>query len=174
MGSGRITERMWKKPAVAVLAIDAPPVAKSINALVPVARAKVSLRLAPGQDPQQAATALSSHLASNAPWGAQVSVFDGSSGDAFDLDTSGPAYDAYRAAFALAWDKSTVEIGAGGSIPFVAAFSEMFPEADILLTGVGDPTSAAHGPNESQDLDELRRGTIAEAIALRLLADSAQ
>jgi acetylornithine deacetylase/succinyl-diaminopimelate desuccinylase-like protein len=174
LGSGSITERLWRKPAIAVLAVDAPAVAQSINALVPVARAKVSLRLAPGQDPAAAMEALSSHLVANAPWGAQVTVTPGSSGDAFDLDTTGPAYDAYRQAFAVAWDTETVEIGAGGSIPFVAAFSEMFPNADILLTGAGDPTSAAHGPNESQDLDDLRRSTIAEAIALRLLAQAGQ
>ena len=174
LGSGSITERLWKKPAVAVLAIDAPPVAQSINALVPVARAKVSVRLAPGQDPTAAMEALTAHLLANAPWGADVTVTAGSSGDAFDLDTTGPAYDAYRQAFAVAWDKETVEIGAGGSIPFVAAFSEMFPNADILLTGAGDPTSAFHGPNESQDLDDLRRSTIAEAIALRLLAEAVQ
>lgn len=174
LGSGSITERLWKKPAIAVLAIDAPAVAQSINALVPVARAKVSLRLAPGQDPAAATEALSAHLLANAPWGAQVTVTPGSSGDAFDLDTTGPAYDAYRQAFAVAWDVEAVEIGAGGSIPFVAAFSERFPNADILLTGTGDPTSAAHGPNESQDLDDLRRSTIAEAIALRLLANAGQ
>ncbi len=174
LGSGAITERMWHKPAIAVLAIDAPPVAQAINALVPVARAKVSLRLSPGDVPERAMEALTSHLVDNAPWGAQVTVTPGSSGDAFKLDTSGPVYEAYRQAFSLAWDTETTEMGVGGSIPFVAAFSEMFPDAAILLTGVGDPTSAAHGPNESQDLDELRRGTIAEAIALRLLADAAR
>lgn len=174
IGRGSITERMWHKPAIAVLAIDAPPVAKAINALVPVARAKISLRLSPGDVPKRAMEALTNHLIDNAPWGAAVTVTPGSSGDAFKLDTSGAAYEAYRQAFAIAWGTETTDMGVGGSIPFVAAFSEMFPEAAILLTGVGDPTSAAHGPNESQDLDELRRGTIAEAIALRLLADAAR
>jgi len=170
LGTGSITARMWRKPAIAVLAIDAPPVAGAINALVPVARAKISLRLAPGDVPERAMAALVQHLEANSPWGAEVTVTPGSSGDAFDLDTTGAAYDAYRNAFAVAWDRESLDIGQGGSIPFVAAFSEMFPDAAILLTGVGDPTSAAHGPNESQDLDDLRRGTIAEAIALRLLA----
>ena len=174
LGSGSITERLWKKPAIAVLAIDAPAVAQSINALVPVARAKLSLRLAPGEDPATATEALRAHLLANAPWGAQVTITPGSSGDAFDLDTTGPAYDAYRQAFAVAWGREAVEIGAGGSIPFVAAFSEMFPDADILLTGAGDPTSSAHGPNESQDLGDLLRATIAEAIALRLLSNAGQ
>jgi len=174
LGTGSVTERIWRKPAIAVVALDAPPVARAINALVPVARAKVSLRLAPGDVPARAMELLHSHLLGNAPWGAAVTVTPGSGGEAYDLDTSGPAYDAYRQAFRVAWGKDSVEIGAGGSIPFVAAFSDMFPEADILLTGAGDPTSAAHGPNESQDLDDLRRSTIAEAIALRLLADSVQ
>ena len=172
IGSGSITERLWRKPAISVLAIDAPPVAKAINALVPAARAKVSMRLAPGQDPAAAMAALRTHLESSAPWGAQVTVTEGSLGEAFDLNTTGSAYDAFRAGFGVAWETESLDIGQGGSIPFVAAFSEMFPGASILLTGVGDPTSAAHGPNESQDLDELRRGTIAEAVALRLLAAS--
>ncbi len=169
IGTGAITERMWRQPAISVLAIDAPPVAHAINALVPAARAKVSLRLAPGDDPTRAMEALRTHLETHAPWGAQVSVTPGSEGAAVDLATNGAAYDAFRQAFSVAWGREPLEIGQGGSIPFVAAFADMFPEAAMLLTGVGDPTSAAHGPNESQDLDELRRGTIAEAIALRLL-----
>ena len=171
LGSGSITERLWRKPAISVLAIDAPPVAKAINALVPSARAKISMRLAPGQDPAAAMSALRAHLETNAPWGAQVTIEPGSAGEAFDLNTTGSAYDAYREAFAIAWDATPIDIGQGGSIPFVAAFSELFPDAAILLTGVADPTTAAHGPNESVNLDELRRATIAEAIALRLFAE---
>ena len=94
----------------------------------------------------------------------------GSSGDAFELDTSGSAYDAFRAAFAEAWGSAPIEMGVGGSIPFVAAFSEAYPEAAILLTGVGDPGSAIHGPNESVDVEDLRKACQAEAIALTLLA----
>jgi hypothetical protein len=41
----------------------------------------------------------------------------------------------------------------------------------VILTGAGDPTSAVHGPNESQDLDDLEKSVLAEAIALRLLAE---
>jgi hypothetical protein len=37
--------------------------------------------------------------------------------------------------------------------------------------GASDPTSAYHAPNESQDLGDLERATLSEAIALRLLAD---
>jgi acetylornithine deacetylase/succinyl-diaminopimelate desuccinylase-like protein len=171
IGEGSLTSRMWMKPAISVLAIDAPPVAEAINQLVPVARAKVSMRLAPGDDPAQAMDALIAHLEHNAPWGAQVTVERGATGEAFALDTTGPAYDAFREAFSAAWGADTIDIGVGGSIPFVAAFSDQYPEATILLTGVADHRSRPHGPNESVDLDEVRRGALAEAIVLRLLGD---
>ena len=170
IGSGALTTRLWRKPACSVLAIDAPRVAEAINQLVPSARAKVSLRLAPGDDPDRAMKLLSDHLIAHAPWGVEITVTPGAGGEPFELVAEGAGYDAFKAGFEAAWETSTVEIGAGGSIPFVAAFSERFPRAEILLTGVADPTSAAHGPNESLDLDELRRGTLAEAIALLVLA----
>jgi acetylornithine deacetylase/succinyl-diaminopimelate desuccinylase-like protein len=157
---------LWRQPALSVLAIDAPRVSEAVNALVPVATAKVSLRLPPGQDPDHAMNALSDHLTSRAPWGAQVTVTPGSSGHAFALETGGPGHTAFAAGFQQAWDTEPVEVGQGGSIPFVAAFSNAFPEAEILLTGVGDEQSRAHGPDESLDLEELRRGCLAEAIAL--------
>lgn len=169
VGTGNLTTRMWSKPAVSILAIDAPRIADSVNALVPSARAHVSMRLAPGQDTAAAMDALVEHLERHAPWGARVTVERGAAGEAFALETSGPAYDAWRAAFAEAFGTESVEIGVGGSIPFVAAFDEAMPNAEILLTGVCDPTSAMHGPNESVDLEDLRRSALAEALALASL-----
>ena len=170
IGDGTLEGKTWSRPAIAVLGIDAPPVAGAVNALVPVASAKVSMRIAPGDDPHRAMAALVDHLKANVAWGAQVTVTPGASGDAYELDTTGSAYDAFRTAFEEAWGRETVEMGVGGSIPFVAAFSAAYPEAAILLTGVGDPTSAIHGPNESLDLEDFRKACQAEAIALRLLA----
>jgi len=172
IGSGSITSRLWTKPAISVLALDAPPLTEAINQLVPMARAKVSLRIAPGDDPQRAMGILVHHLEAHVEWGAQVIVTPGSTGEAFELDATGPAYSAFREAFSAAWGTETKEMGEGGSIPFVADFAERYPEASILLTGVADPSSRAHGPNESLDLSELRNGVLAEAIALRLLAET--
>lgn len=169
IGSGSITSRLWTKPSISVLAIDAPPVSEAINQLVPVARAKVGMRIAPGDDPGRAMDALVDHLERNVEWGAEIKVTRGSSGEAFSLDTSGPAYDAFRTAFAVAWGTDAAEMGVGGSIPFVADFASRYPDAAIILTGVADPTSRAHGPDESVDLNELRNGILAEAIALTLL-----
>lgn len=169
IGTGHITSRLWTKPALSVLAVDSPPVAEAINQLVPMARAKVSMRLAPGQDTAAAMDALVEHLRAAVPWGARVTVTPGTSGAAFALDTTAAAYDAWREGFRAAWGTDTTEIGVGGSIPFVAAFNEAYPSASVLLTGVADERSRAHGPNESLHLDDFRKGTFAEAVALRIL-----
>jgi cysteinylglycine-S-conjugate dipeptidase len=169
IGSGGITSRLWTKPAISVLALDAPPVSEAINQLVPTASAKVSMRLAPGQDAGVALDALRRHLLDHAPWGVDVTVTGTEKGSAFQLATTGPAADAWRDAMRQVWGTEPVEMGAGGSIPFVADFSALFPDATILLTGAGDPTSAIHAPNESQDLGELRNSILAQVLAILAL-----
>ena len=170
LGDGSLTSRLWSRPAVAVIGIDAPSVAGSINQLIPVARAKVSVRIAPGDDPGRAMEALVDHLESNAPWGARVTVTRGAQGEAFALDVEGAVADAFREGFKEAWGTEGVAIGVGGSIPFVAAFHDAYPQASILLTGVIDPAAAMHAPNESVDLGEFHKAALAEAIAIRLMA----
>ncbi len=170
LGTGSLVSRMWTRPAISVLAIDAPPISEAINQLVPAARAKVSMRTAPGQDIPTAVEALRSHLEANVPWGAELTIRESESGRGFSLATGGPAFEAWKEGMRLAWGTEPVEMGVGGSIPFVASFAEKLPGAPILLTGAGDPSSSVHAPNESQDLADLRRAILAEAIALRVLA----
>jgi acetylornithine deacetylase/succinyl-diaminopimelate desuccinylase-like protein len=166
LGDGTLTARMWARPAVSVLAIDGPSLAEASNTLIPVARAKVSLRLAPGQDPEAALDALTQHLEANVPWGAGVRVERGAVAHPFAIEARGPAFDAVRRAFEEAWGVPPVDTGQGGTIPFVKAFADSFPEAAILLTGVGDPECRAHGVNESVHLGDLERACLAEALFL--------
>jgi acetylornithine deacetylase/succinyl-diaminopimelate desuccinylase-like protein len=133
-------------------------------------RAKVSVRLAPGDEPPRAMDALVAHLEAHAPWGAHVTVTRGASPWPFEVNTAGPAFDAFRAGIRAAWGVEALEMGMGGTVPFVAEIAQAFPQATIVLTGVGDPTSRIHGPDESQDLRELERSVLAEAIALSHLA----
>jgi len=171
IGTGRLVDRAWAKPSVTVLGIDAPPTGEAPNALVPTARAKVSVRIAPGDDPDKAFQAVKQYLEANGPWGAQVRVRLEQSGAPCSVSAEGPAYDAARAAFREAWDGvEPVDIGVGGSIPFIATFQELFPSAAVLVTGVEDPDSRAHGPNESLHLGEFARACLAEALLLRNLA----
>jgi acetylornithine deacetylase/succinyl-diaminopimelate desuccinylase-like protein len=171
IGSGSIPTRAWAQPAVAVLGIDAPRVAESSNVLLPRARARVSMRLAPGDDAVKAQRALAGHLEANVPWGAQVTVTpEPGIAEPFTIEGTGTAYDAARRAFAEAYGNPVVETGIGGSIPFVAEFARRFPGAAVLVTGVGDPASRWHGIDESLDLAMFGRAVLAEALMLAELA----
>jgi acetylornithine deacetylase/succinyl-diaminopimelate desuccinylase-like protein len=170
VGTGSLTSRTWMQPSISVLAIDAVPIAKAINQIVPEASAKVSMRIPPGQDTDAAMDALVEHLRQSVPWGASVTVTPGSKGDAFALDTAGQAYDAYRTGMSAGYGRDPVEIGQGGSIPLVAAFSAIYPDAAILIVGASDPMSRYHGPNESVGLADFESAIVSQVIALMELA----
>jgi cysteinylglycine-S-conjugate dipeptidase len=171
IGSGGLTERLWARPALTVIGIDAPSVAEASNTLLPVARAKVSLRVAPGDDVTRASRALAAHLTSHAPWGVHVTVQQAATAAPYTAPTTGAAYQAAHWALAEAWGTPAVEIGGGGSIPFVTGYAELVPEAEILITGVEDPDTRAHGANESLHLATFERACLAEALLLHRLAD---
>jgi acetylornithine deacetylase/succinyl-diaminopimelate desuccinylase-like protein len=173
IGSGTLTSRTWRKPAVSVLALDAPPISQAINQIVPSARAKISMRVPPGQDPETALTALVAHLESATPWGALVAVTPGAIASPIEIDATGAASVIFADALSAGYGEEVVEIGVGGTIPIVAALRAAHPEATIVLNGVADRTSSMHGPNESVSLADLRSAVLSEAIALRLLAESA-
>jgi acetylornithine deacetylase/succinyl-diaminopimelate desuccinylase-like protein len=166
IGTGSVAQRLWAKPAITVLGIDTTGIAAASNTLTPRARAKVSLRVPPGGDAKAHLAALTRHLQDHAPWGAQVSVIPGETGQPYSIDTVGPVYDAARAAFRQGWGAEPVLMGQGGSIPFLAAFAEAFPDAKILVTGVEDPGAQAHSVNESLHLGVLQRAATAEALLL--------
>src|SRR5439155_21388621 len=96
IGKGGLTDRLWMKPSISVLAIDAPAVRDAVNQLVPVSRAKVSMRIPPGQNGRRALAALVDHLKKNAPWGVEVNISKESTGEPFVTKTGGPAYKAMK------------------------------------------------------------------------------
>ena len=166
IGSGSVPQRLWAKPAITVIGIDTTSIAASSNTLIPRAKAKVSMRVAPGGDAVEHLEALRAHLEQHAPWGAHVTVTLGEIGQPYAINVTGPVYDAARAAFRQAWGTDPVDMGMGGSIPFIAEFAAAFPKAAILVTGVEDPSTQAHSINESLDLGVLERAATAEALLL--------
>jgi cysteinylglycine-S-conjugate dipeptidase len=170
IGTGSAVEKLWTRPAITVTGFDAPKVTGASNTLTPVARARVTVRLAPGDTSGNALARLQEHLAKHVPWGAQLTTTVVDAGEPTVLPTTGPAYAAARSALAEAWDGvAPVDMGTGGSIPFIAEFQETFPGAGILVTGVEDPDTRAHGPNEGLHLPEFERAVLAEALLLQRL-----
>ena len=170
-GSGSLASRLWTKPAIAVVGMDVTPTDIASNTIIPSTKTVLSLRVAPGQDPAEAAQALVDHLKANVPFGAQLDVTIDEMGPAFSAGEDTDVTHMAREALETAWGAKSVDIGVGGSIPFIADLKKIFPEADILVTGVEDPDTRAHSQNESLHLGDWRNAVLAEAIMLTRLGE---
>ena len=166
IGEGGILGRLWTKPSLTLIGLDYPSVAISSNTLVPSVRAKLSLRIAPGQGPSEALEALKTHILTHNPLGAQIDFGAVELGKPFSLGESGWAKDLASRALRSAYGFDSVDIGIGGSIPFIADLEAVFPRVQVLVTGVEDPDSRAHSPNESLDIETLRKAIIAQTLIL--------
>lgn len=165
-----LLERLWSRPTITPTGVDAPGLEAAANTLLSQASAKLSCRMAPGQDPDRAMEALRTHLQANAPWGAHVELDVIGTTPAWSMRAEGPAVDAADAALGAAFGRGPARIGCGGSIPFVGPLSETFSGAPCLLIGVQDPASNAHGEDESLHLDDFTKACLGEAYLLAELA----
>lgn len=165
MGSKELLQHNWGEPAVTVIGIDAPTVALSSNTAQPKITARVSLRISPAEEPGKALEILRNHLTEHLPFGAHISFGHSEQGPGY-LAKSGWASEVAHQALSAFWPNQSVNIGVGGSIPFISTFANLFPDAEILVTGVEEPDSRAHSPNESQHLPTLKRAIAAQALLL--------
>ncbi|PDQ35321.1 MAG: dipeptidase [Candidatus Lumbricidophila eiseniae] len=169
IGEGSFLSRIWCQPSITVTGIDAPTTAHASNTLLPHVRVRISARVAPGQDAAEAFQLIRTHLEQHAPFGASLSFEDVETGQPFLVDTGGWAVTDMRAAMTRAWGQKPVDIGIGGSIPFISELVDQFPLAQILVTGVEDADSRAHSPNESLHLGAFRRAILTEALFMTQL-----
>jgi acetylornithine deacetylase/succinyl-diaminopimelate desuccinylase-like protein len=170
-GTGGLGSRIWSGPALTVTGIDAQPVDQALNAVVPYARAKLSLRIHPRQDPLEAQAILVRHLESLRPFGIPLQVTATETGTGFAAETSGPAYEAARFAVGTAWGSTPLMVATGGSIPLVNALQEAAPDAEIVLMGTTDGFANIHAPNERVLIDEFEKAVVAEAEFLGRFAE---
>lgn len=171
IGTGSLASRLWTQPSITVIGLDVPDVAVSSNTLQPSVQAKLSIRLAPGDTPENAVTAVEEHLRGNLPFGATLTIGATEGGSPWQADLSDPAVTLARQALTDAWGTESVTMGIGGSIPFIADLLEVFPQASILVTGVEDPDARAHSANESLYLPDFKAAIVAEALLLQSLAE---
>ena len=166
LGEGSILGRIWTKPALTLIGLDYPSVAVSSNTLVPSVKAKLSLRIAPCEEPGEALEALKSHILSHNSLGARIEFGAVELGKPFSLGESGWAKEVAAGALKAAYGLASVDIGIGGSIPFIADLEAVFPGVQVLVTGVEDPDSRAHSPNESLHIETLEKAIVAQTLIL--------
>ena len=151
-----ISKRLWLEPALDVLAIDAPSVSEAVNLVIPKAKAKISLRLPPTEDPEHAMKMLEEHVMKNVPWNASVKFIPNSKGSGVVADPDKPFTTELVKNFNEVWKKDTAFIGVGGSIPFANDFVREFPNAELVLVGAADEELGnAHAPNESVQINHI-------------------
>ena len=135
IGTGGLGSRVWSGPAITVIGIDVPSVDGAVNAVSPHARAVLNVRVHPEQNAVEAQDAVIRHLREQRPFGIELDVQPGATGNGFAAATAGPAYDAARAAWSAAWGRDVLLAGSGGSIPIVSALAQALPNAEALLVG---------------------------------------
>ncbi|MFI6689637.1 peptidase dimerization domain-containing protein [Streptomyces sp. NPDC050485] len=166
LGSGSIAERIWAKPAATVLAIDAPPVATSAPTLTPVARAKVGLRVAPGDDALKVRKALARHLRHHTPWGLQVTVVGGGR-TAVRHRCVRPGIRCRTKGLRRGIRKRRCRHRFRRLHPLRRRVADAYPQAAILISSAGaDAGSRAHGADESLHLADFERACLAETLLL--------
>lgn len=163
IGTGGLGSRVWSGPAITVVGIDVPSVEGAVNAVSPYARAALNVRVHPEQDAVDAQDAVLRHLRAQRPFGIELDVAPGPTGNGFAATTAGPAYDAARAAWSAAWGRDVLLAGSGGSIPIVSALAQALPDAEALLVGTTDGFANIHGPDERLLLSEFEHAVVAEA-----------
>ena len=163
VGTGSVADRLWARHAISVLGLDAPAVEGAGNIVIPVARAKVAVRVPPGADPERSMAAVEDTCAR--PRRGARSWRSRSSRPR--RRSRSPASDAAERALEAAYGKPVARMGSGGSIPLVAKLRDAYPDAAFVLWGAQDSDLARiHAANESVDLDEVAKIALAEALLL--------
>jgi acetylornithine deacetylase/succinyl-diaminopimelate desuccinylase-like protein len=172
LGTGSLSDRIWAKPSVTVLGMDLPNTAEASNVLLNQVKAKLSMRIIPGSDGDAQLEALMSHLRAQRPWNCEVVVEKVKVGHPFAVDESHPAIVAAEDALREAYGAEVEAIGSGASIPLVASFKRIAPDAAIVLWGAEDTAQARiHASDESVDPKEIERMIVAQTLFIREFAD---
>jgi acetylornithine deacetylase/succinyl-diaminopimelate desuccinylase-like protein len=148
--------QVWRLPSLTINAIQASSKRQAGNIINDTAWAKVSIRIVADMDPSQVLKQLKNFLSTQVPWGLEIHFQQESGSGPWAIEPIGPVFQAAHRALEKGYGKSALNIGCGGSIPFVQPFAEALGGAPALLIGVEDPYTNAHGENESLLLRDFK------------------
>jgi acetylornithine deacetylase/succinyl-diaminopimelate desuccinylase-like protein len=166
-----LIERLWTRPTLDVCGLLSGYTGEGAKTIIPAwARAKVSMRLVPDQDPDEIANLVARYVEKISPPTVKATVKNLHGAPAWVAPRSHPAFEAARRALQKGFDHDVVLVREGGSIPFVRTISDELG-IPCLLVGYGLPDENAHAPNEWLDLDNFQRGAISTAWLYRELSE---
>ncbi|HSM69867.1 MAG TPA: M20 family metallopeptidase [Xanthomonadales bacterium] len=168
----RLLNRTWR-PALSYTGVGGmPDLGSAGNVLRPHTALKLSMRLPPTVDGEEASEAIKATLEADPPAGAKVSFETDQAASGWNAPEVAPwLQSSLQAASQAAYGQDVMYMGEGGTIPFMAMLGDAFPEAQFMITGVLGPKSNAHGPNEFLHIPFARRLT---TCVSQVLADHCQ
>lgn len=163
-------ERLWFRPTLEINGMTSGYGGPGSKTIIPAtARAKITCRLVPDQDPDHVAHWVEEALIALAPPGVTVHTSVHSGGNPVLAGWDDPLGRACRDAIEEVWGVAPVAAGSGGSVPPVEAIQRVLGIPAVLF-GVGLPDASIHAPNEHFDLGQFYRGIEAEISLLQRVA----
>jgi len=166
-------ERLALRPTLEINGISGGYTGPGIKTVIPrEARAKISCRLVPGQDPHDIAKKVQAFLLAHAPKGTtlDVEILKGK-GKAYRTKTDSPAFLAVERAIETVWGQKPERTLEGGSIPIIPILQDV-SESELIAWGVALPTDRFHAPNENISIEQLERGFLTLILAIAFLNES--
>ena len=127
------------------------------------ARAKITTRLVPGQQPAKINKLVRAFLEKHCPPTVTMEIKSGHGAEAYMVSPKSADAQAALRALRKAFGHEPVLLREGGSIPIVNQFKKILG-ADTLLLGLALPDDNAHSPNEKFDLDVFAQGQRMSAL----------
>lgn len=153
-----VLERTWARPTLDVHGMPGGFIGAGAKTVIPAkAVAKVSMRLVPNMMPEKTFAQYKSYVQSLTPAGITLDVRLIHSGEAIVIGTDNPYIEAATRALRQVWNKDTVFIRGGGSIPIVGDFERHLKIPSVMM-GFGLPDDNLHAPNEKFHLANFYRG----------------
>jgi acetylornithine deacetylase/succinyl-diaminopimelate desuccinylase-like protein len=134
---------------------------------LPPVSSKLSLRLPPTCDSARAAAAVKQALEQDPPYGARVEFECDSPSDGWNAPSMMPWLEqSINRASQTVYGKEALQMGCGGTIPFMGMLGRQFPRTQFFITGVLGPHSNAHGPNEFLEVEYAKKLTACVSLVL--------
>ncbi len=158
----------WLEPTLEINGLSSGYTGEGFKTIIPaVAKAKISARLVPGQDPNQIAELIALFLKKELA-GMKVKTELHHGGMAVQTPVDAPFVKLAAKALKNVFKKECKFIMTGGSIPISATLKNA-SGADVLFMGFAFPGDAIHSPNEHFDVERLRLGFLSMAELMELL-----
>ena len=162
-----ILNNTWRPTVVVTGMTGFPPAEGAGNVLRYRTKAKLSVRLPPTFNCKDAEKVVTEVLTKDPPYNSKITVKVINSGNGWAAkDMHDSLKKSFSASSKFLFGKDYYNCGEGGSIPFIAELGELYPQCEILVTGVLGPGSNAHCLNECLNLDYTTRIIVALSHAI--------